>query len=95
MGRYNHYIYHGFVLDSFDHLIEERWYGETSASTKEKAISNLKYQYKKECNLPIGARLYLDPARLTEKAPVQIKLKEDILEDEEGPCPSYTQLTFF
>lgn len=96
MSKYERYVYEGPVWRAFDLLVEEKWYGETSAPTKEKAESNLKYQYKKECNLPVQSRLYLDPARLTKVTPAPIKLKEDALEDkEEETCQCYTQLTIF
>lgn len=43
------YIYEGPVLE-FGRLVEERWYGETMATTEKKAKNNLAYQWKKRNN---------------------------------------------
>lgn len=43
------YTYYGTVME-FDHIVAERWYGETIASSKAKARSNLAYQFKQQTN---------------------------------------------
>ena len=45
-----HYIYDGPVL-MFGRLVAGRWTGETWAESKNKAKSNLAYQFKKSNNL--------------------------------------------
>lgn len=46
----NHkYSYSGSVLE-FDTLVANNWKGETMAPSKQKAMSNLSYQYKKQNN---------------------------------------------
>ena len=45
----NLYIYDGPVFQ-FDQMIMEHWSGETTASTEDKAKSNLLYQFKKQYN---------------------------------------------
>lgn len=88
------YIYHGPVLNSFHTLVDEKWYGETTAQTKEKAISNLKYQFRKESELSSCAKLYFDLSRLTRVAPV--KIKKDVLESkDEEEWQRCTQLKLF
>lgn len=44
----NKYIYRGPVFDRFDSMIETEWYGETTATSKAKAISNLRWKYCRE-----------------------------------------------
>lgn len=52
------YIYDG-PIKSFDRCVVDRWRGETSASSKQKARSNLTYQAKKQLNLLPGVRITL------------------------------------
>lgn len=66
-GNYK-YIYDGPVLE-FGRLVMERWLGETIAPSKNKARSNLAYQYKKQNSRLPGTKIEL---------PGEIKLiKED------------------
>ena len=58
--NWKRYIYDGPIYDAFDNMIDTDWYGETGAYSKERAISNLKHQYRIECNLPITTKLKLD-----------------------------------
>ena len=44
------YSYDGPVY-SFQTMLTDRWHGETRAVSKQKAKSNLAYQYKKQSNL--------------------------------------------
>lgn len=44
----NRYIYKGPVYDRFDSMVETDWYGETTAPSLKKAISNLRWQYCRE-----------------------------------------------
>lgn len=83
MNKKKHYIYRGPVWTGFHLRIEERWHGETTAPSREKAICNLMYQYKKECNLPLYASLYLDIYRVIES--------ESISEDEDEKSPDFDQ----
>lgn len=85
-----HYIYHGPVYNTFNNLIEERWYGETTAPTKEKALSNLKYRFRQERDIMTCCRLYLDPHRLS-VADKPVRLKEPI----EEKAPAFEQLSMF
>ena len=100
MEKDDHYIYHGPVWNTFNNLIEERWYGETFAKTKEKAISNLKHRFRKEYEMMNYSRLYLDPSRLSKKVAYDIKTKneesfEDLEECKDDECQTYYQLTLF
>lgn len=95
------YSYRGPIWDHFyEILIEERWQGETIASSKEKAISNLKYQYRKECNLPIDYSLNLDVYRLR-KSELVLEDEDEkspnvvVSEDKDETCQCSTQLTLF
>lgn len=47
--EFHKYQYDGPVLE-FDRLVADHWKGETMASSKKKARSNLAYQYKKKNN---------------------------------------------
>lgn len=58
MSKYHHYIYTGPVL-LFDSCITGRWMGETIAISKEKALSNLKHQYKKKEKLAVNSKIDL------------------------------------
>lgn len=83
-NKYSLYSYRGPIWDHFySILLEERWQSETIASSKEKAISNLKYQYRKERKLPIDYLLNLDEYRLIES--------ELVLEDEDEKSPDFDQ----
>ena len=90
MEKDDHYIYHGPVWNTFNNLIEERWYGETFAKTKEKAISNLKYRFRKEYEMMNYSRLYLDPSRLSKLETVQ-----DFDESKDEECQTCCQLKLF
>lgn len=57
--------YDGPVLQ-FDKVVATKWNGETLAPTKEKAISNLQYQYKQRNGLLPTARVKLIEKYLTE-----------------------------
>ena len=52
------YFYEGPVLE-FDNVIAKCWRGETIASSKRKARSNLAYQFKKNNNRITGSRITL------------------------------------
>ena len=54
----NVYIYDGPVY-SFQTMLTDRWYAETRAVSKQKAKSNLAYQYKKQNHLLAGADIRL------------------------------------
>lgn len=54
------YSYKGPIYDNFGNRLNVDWYGETLAPSKEKAMANLKYQYRKEFNLPFRIPLNLD-----------------------------------
>lgn len=50
MSEYHRYVYTGPVL-LFDSCITGNWKAETMAVSKEKALSNLKHQYKKKTTI--------------------------------------------
>ena len=52
------YVYNGPVME-FDKCIMERWRGSTYAVSKEKARSNLTYQFKKQHNKNPNTRISL------------------------------------
>ena len=52
------YFYEGPVLE-FDKVIAKCWRGETIASSKRKARSNLAYQFKKKTNRIPSTRITL------------------------------------
>ena len=52
------YIYDGPVME-FDTCIANHWKGETMAPSRSKAISNLKYRFKKENNRLASAKIDL------------------------------------
>ena len=58
MGKYHDYIYTGPVF-LFDDCINRYWKAETIAVSKEKALSNLKYQYKKKAKLAVNSKISL------------------------------------
>lgn len=58
MGKYHSYIYIGPVF-LFDDCINGYWESETIAVSKEKALSNLKYQYKKKAKLAVSSKISL------------------------------------
>lgn len=94
MDEYEHYIYHGPVWNGFNKLVEERWYGETLAPTKEKAISNLKYRFRKEYDMMNYSKIYLDFSRLSKKN-THVKLKKDLKEIDESIEDDHEQLSLF
>ena len=57
------YIYEGPVCE-FGKCIMNRWVAETVASSEKKALSNLKYRFKKQNNRMAGAKIEL-PGKLT------------------------------
>ena len=54
----NHYFYEGPVV-GFNNVITEKWKGDTYAVSKKKAISNLRYQFKKQHGLVNNTRISL------------------------------------
>ena len=58
MKTMNLYSYSGPVLE-FGRLIQERWEGQTVASTPAKAKSNLTYQFKRTHNRLLGSKITL------------------------------------
>ena len=52
------YVYEGPVME-FDRCIMEKWRGTTYAVSKEKARSNLTYQFKKQHNKNPNTRISL------------------------------------
>lgn len=86
-----HYIYKGPVWNTFNTLIDKEWYGETTAPSREKAISNLKHQFRKEQGTIYYSRIYFDLSNLTCSTPVKItNTPDDILVESEEV--SYEQL---
>lgn len=59
----NHYFYEGPVY-IFETLVAEHWTGETFAPTKEKAKSNLEYQYKRMNGYQPNAMVRIDPRKI-------------------------------
>ena len=53
-----HYIYIGPVTQ-FGWVIQERWMAETTATSEEKARSNLCYRWKREHNRTANAKIEL------------------------------------
>jgi hypothetical protein len=62
MSEYHRYVYIGPVL-LFDSCITGNWKAETMAVSKEKALSNLKHQYKKKQRLAVNSKIDL-PGKL-------------------------------
>jgi hypothetical protein len=56
--EYHKYVYDGPVL-AFDTLIADHWKGETMAPSKQKARSNLIYQFKTKNNRIVGTKITL------------------------------------
>lgn len=52
----NKYIYEGPVK-VFDTCVTNNWRGETMAASEAKALSNLKYQYKKQTRRENGTKV--------------------------------------
>lgn len=52
------YIYDGPVLE-FDRLLADHWRAETIAVSKSKAMSNFKYQFKKDHNRLVSNNISL------------------------------------
>lgn len=63
MQEYHKYVYEGPVME-FDHIVDNKWHGETMAPSEVKAKCNLAYQYKKEHNRTARARIAL-PGKVT------------------------------
>lgn len=55
---YDRYYYDGPVLE-FNRVIAEHWTGSTYAPTKERARSNLAYQFKKQYNRVPASKITL------------------------------------
>lgn len=64
MALRHRYVYNGPVLE-FDHLLCSKWNGETIANTEAEAKKNLAYNFKKENNRLISARISL-PGKIKE-----------------------------
>lgn len=60
------YSYAGIVLDGFGKILDNYWEGETWASSKSKAKSNLMHQYKKDRGMPLHTKVDL-PATIREQ----------------------------
>lgn len=58
------YIYDGPV-ESFNACIDQKWTAETYAVSEKKALSQLKYRYKREYGLVANARINL-PGKIKE-----------------------------
>ena len=56
--EYHKYVYDGPVLE-FNTLLANRWRGETTAPSENKARSNLAYQFKKNNNRIAGTKITL------------------------------------
>ncbi len=57
---YKRYTFAGAVKDSYARIICHAWHGATMASSMEKALANLSYQFKKSVGLTVYARVTLD-----------------------------------
>ena len=64
----NKYIYHGPVVS--DNLTSYHWNGETYAISEKKAITNLKYHFRKENGLPLNCKI---------EFPGKIKIVEEVI----------------
>lgn len=56
--EYHKYVYEGPIM-YFEHMVTDRWKGETAAPSERKARSNLSYQAKSQLNLIAGTRVTL------------------------------------
>ena len=54
----NHYFYEGPVV-GLNNIITEKWKGDTYAVSEKKAISNLRYQFKKQHGLVNNTKISL------------------------------------
>ena len=54
----NYYTYSGPVI-GMTQIMTNKWEGETYANTDKKAVSNLTYQFKKECGLLPSSKISL------------------------------------
>lgn len=52
------YVYDGPIM-IFGRCVDDRWHGETVAATKQKAVSNLKYQCRKLIGLVGNSKIDL------------------------------------
>lgn len=91
-----HYVYDGSVLDNFGNILESKWHGETIAPSKKKAISNLKYRFRKEYDMQDFSKIYLDYKYLTKFTYVYDEVKDFVKKTEvKVSCQCSTQLTLF
>ena len=54
------YTFSGAVRDSFSRILCRAWRGDTYAQSREKAMSNLSYQFKKSAGLAAYSRVVLE-----------------------------------
>ena len=54
------YIFSGAVKDTYSRILCRIWRGATYAQSKEKALSNLSYQFKKSAGLAAYSRVVLE-----------------------------------
>ena len=54
------YTFSGAVRDSFSRILCRAWQGVTHAASREKALSNLSYQFKKSAGLAAYSRVVLE-----------------------------------
>ena len=59
-NAYKRYTFAGSVKDASARIICHAWHGATYATSAEKALSNLSYQFKKNAGLASYARISLD-----------------------------------
>lgn len=64
MNSKKRYIYDGPV-EMFDKCIDQRWIAETYAVSEKKALSHLKYRYKRDHDLVANTRINL-PGKIKE-----------------------------
>ena len=60
MTNYQKYTFSGAVRDSFSRILCHTWRGATYAATREKAMANLSYQFKKSAGLAAYSRVVLE-----------------------------------
>lgn len=59
-NAYRRYTFAGAVKDSFARIICHAWHGATYATSAEKALSNLSFQFKRSAGLASYTRICLD-----------------------------------
>lgn len=57
-SEFYRYYYQGPVCE-FDKVVDNNWYGETTAVSEKKARSNLTYQWKKQNNRMVNTKVSL------------------------------------